>query len=604
MKAVIFNSGVGNRMGDFTKHNHKSMAVLANGETILARQLRILSACGIREFVITTGPHREQIESVCGQPQFAGLSFAFVQNDRYDQTNYIYSMHLARPYLNDDALVLHGDLVFDRKLIEDVLACPDSLGVVNAAKALPEKDFKARIIDGEVREVSIHIFDADCVAFQPLYKLSAAALQAWSDRVADFIAAGNEKVYADNALNEILADLHVKAFSYDGYYIDEIDNLEDQARVSEAIRAFDWREQRILSGPESSHRMGEVLSSFGAKKALLVCDSFFDTLFVSKTVRDLPIPVVPFMGFSPNPKYEEAVAGLELLRREGCDVLLSIGGGSAIDTAKAIKMFADLSPEENYLKQAPVYSPLPHLCLPTTAGTGSESTRFSVIYYQGEKQSLAHDTLLPDVVILDPAFLQTLPDYQRKATMTDALCQCIEACWSVNTTEECRAYAKRGMALVLANWQRYLTGDAAVFPAMMEASNLSGHAINICQTTAAHAMSYKISSLYRAAHGHAVGLCLGPLWRHMIDWQKANPNDAHLNASFAAICEGFGVEDVEQAYAVYRDYFAALNLALPAREGEPPLDVLVESVNPVRLKNNPVALSHGDIERLYRQILG
>ena len=603
MKAVIFNSGVGNRMGEFTQHNHKAMAVLANGETILGRQLRILSDCGIKDFVITTGPYREQIEAVCHQPQFAGLRFTFVQNDRYSETNYIYSMHLARPHLNGDALVLHGDLVFDRKLIEAVLKEPGSLGVVNAQKALPEKDFKARVMDGEVREVSIHIFDKNCQAFQPLYKLTAEALRAWSDRVAAFVAAGNDKVYAENALNEIFDGLHVKAFSYDGYYIDEIDNLDDQARVSADIRTFDWREQQVIAGSGSSGQIGEVLARFGAKKVLLVCDSFFDQLFVSKTVAALPQQVVQYSGFSPNPKYEEITAGVELMRREGCDAVLSIGGGSAIDTAKAIKLFSAMAPGENYLKQKPVYSPVRHLSLPTTAGTGSESTRFSVIYYNGEKQSLTHDTLLPDVVILEPAFLKTLPDYQRKATMADALCQCVEAIWSINANESCRAYGRQGLQVILGHWRRYLAGDETVFGTMMEGSNLSGHAINISQTTAAHAMSYKLSSLYRIAHGHAVALCMVPLWKHMIDWYRSNSGNEHLRRAFAVICEGFGVTEIEQAYGIFCEFFRALDLKLPALDIEPPLNKLVSSVNPDRLKNNPVVLSEADIEGLYRQIL-
>ena len=238
MKAIIFNSGLGNRMGDLTRHQHKSMTRLLNGETIFHRQLRLLSEEGIRDFIVTTGPFEEQLKQEAAD--FPHLHFTFVRNEIYDRTNYIYSMYLAREFMDDDLVFLHGDLVFDRRLVRDVLACPQpNTATVNFAKALPEKDFKGRIRDGRLLEVSIHIFDEGCYAFQPFYKLEKAVVQAWVDRVAQFIARGEDKCYAENALNELLPGLDVRAFSYEGYYIDEIDNLDDYERVSHEILPFD-----------------------------------------------------------------------------------------------------------------------------------------------------------------------------------------------------------------------------------------------------------------------------------------------------------------------------------------------------------------------------
>ena len=149
MKAVIFNSGLGNRMGDFTKNNHKSMARLKDGETIFHRQLRMLSAEGIKDFIVTTGPFEDQLKAEAAD--FPELNFTFVRNDIYDKTNYIYSMYLAREYMNDDLVFLHGDLVFNRKLVHDVLNCEEkNTATVNFKKALPEKDFKGRVKDGKV----------------------------------------------------------------------------------------------------------------------------------------------------------------------------------------------------------------------------------------------------------------------------------------------------------------------------------------------------------------------------------------------------------------------------------------------------------------------
>lgn len=243
MKAIIFNSGYGNRMGEFTKHNHKSMARLKNGESIFHRQLRILSAEGIRDFIITTGPFEDQLKAVAAD--FPELNFTFVRNEIFDRTNYIYSMYLARHLLDDDMIFMHGDLVFNRQLVHDVLNSGlSSAATVNFTKALPEKDFKGRVRDGKVLEVSIKIFDEDCYAFQPFYMLDKATVAAWVAKVEEYIEKGEDKCYAENALNEIFHLLNVRAFSYEGYYIDEIDNLNDYDRVTAEILPFDETDSR------------------------------------------------------------------------------------------------------------------------------------------------------------------------------------------------------------------------------------------------------------------------------------------------------------------------------------------------------------------------
>ena len=246
MKAVIFNSGLGNRMEEFTKKNHKSMARLKDGETILHRQIRLLSLEGVKDFIITTGPFEEQLKGEAAD--FPELNFTFVRNDIYDRTNYIYSMYLAREYMNDDLLFLHGDLVFNRKLVRDVLACEEKNTVtVNFKKALPEKDFKGRVIDGKVHEVSISIFDENCFALQPFYKMEKATAAAWIGKVVEFIHDGKDKCYAENALNEIFPALNIRAFSYENYYIDEIDNQTDHARVTADIIPFDESDKVIFA---------------------------------------------------------------------------------------------------------------------------------------------------------------------------------------------------------------------------------------------------------------------------------------------------------------------------------------------------------------------
>lgn len=246
MKAIIFNSGLGRRMAGLTENNPKCMVKLYNGETIFERQIRILSDCGIKDFIVTTGPFKEQLYEVADK--FINLNFQFVANDDYKNTNYIVSMNNANEYLDDDVLLLHGDLVFNKNLVIKLLRNKNkSVCLYNEEKKLPEKDFKGRFKDNKLLEVSVNIFDNDCYAFQPLYKLDKKDLQLWKDKVAEFVRDANVKVYAENALNEITNEINIYGMSYKDDYIDEIDNEEDYIRVSLEIKDFDYREKEKIN---------------------------------------------------------------------------------------------------------------------------------------------------------------------------------------------------------------------------------------------------------------------------------------------------------------------------------------------------------------------
>lgn len=244
MKAIIFNSGLGSRMAGLTENNPKCMVKLYNGETIFERQIRILSDCGIQDFIVTTGPFKEQLYDAANK--FKNLHFQFVANEDYRNTNYIVSMNNAYKYLDDDVLLLHGDLVFNKNLVTKLLNNKNkSVCLYNEEKPLPEKDFKGRFKDNKLLEVSVNIFDDNCYAFQPLYKLDKKDLQLWKEKVSEFVKNGNVKVYAENALNEITDKLNIIGMSYKDDYIDEIDNEDDYNRVLSEIKDFDYKEQNI-----------------------------------------------------------------------------------------------------------------------------------------------------------------------------------------------------------------------------------------------------------------------------------------------------------------------------------------------------------------------
>lgn len=240
MKALIFNSGLGTRLGDYTKEQPKCMIKLYNGESIFERQIRILSECGIKNFIVTTGPFEEQLKEVA--KKYSDLNFKFVKNSEYKTTNYIVSMYKTRKYIDDDMLVLHGDLVFNKDIVLKLLEnkCK-SLCLYNENKPLPEKDFKGMFEENKLLQVSIHIFK-NCYAFQPLYKLSHHDMSIWIEKVVEFVEIGETKVYAENALNETLWLLNIQGLSYKDDYVEEIDNEEDYKRVSCEIKKYDKKQ--------------------------------------------------------------------------------------------------------------------------------------------------------------------------------------------------------------------------------------------------------------------------------------------------------------------------------------------------------------------------
>ncbi len=607
MKAIIFNSGLGKRMGEFTKTHHKSMAILKNGETILERQIRILGKNGINEFVITTGPFKEQLENVC--KKFPNYKFHFVENKLYDKTNYIYSMYLARNYFDDDFLMLHGDLVFDEELVKSVIEDKrDSICLINEEKKLPEKDFKGRIINNKLKEVSINIFDDDCFAFQPFYKLSKNILLSWSKAVEQFVSSGNVGVYAENALNTILDSIEISVKSYKNNYIDEIDNLEDYSRVVKEIDEFEKspnyeNKQIIIDNYKNLNKIKDLEKS---KDILIVCDKFLKDSFIIDYLKTYNLNLHFFTDFNPNPRYEEVLKGLEIFKDNKCTFIIAIGGGSAIDVSKTIRAFSNLNEQTNYLEQEISNSNIPLLAIPTTAGTGSESTHFAVIYFNNKKYSVEHDSILPNYVLLEPKFLESLPLYQKKSTMLDALCQGIESFWSVNSNDKSKEYSRNAIKLILKNYKEYINENKEVYRDILMASNFSGRAINISKTTAAHALSYKITSLYGISHGHAVATCLPYIWEYMIynmDKVIDKRGKDYLEDIFSELDKMFNceshIETINKLIGIYDE----IGIKYTNVVNENDINLLTDSVNIQRLNNNPVCLNKNTIEKIYRKMI-
>lgn len=376
-------------------------------------------------------------------------------------------------------------------------------------------------------------------------------------------------------------------------------------------KEYGWgSKQKILFARDGYAELDVFLKEESVKSLLLVCGNSVNSLAIGKYFQHieehLEIKVTKFSDFHPNPTYDSVEKGVQAFKDSGCDCVIAVGGGSAMDVAKCIKMFATMKDDVCYLEQAIVPNHIKLLAVPTTAGTGSEATRYAVIYYKGEKCSVTDESCIPSAVLIDASALKSLPDYQRKVTMLDAFCHAIESFWSINSTEESKKYAQEAIRLILENRNLYLTNDSRGNENMLYASNLAGKAINITQTTAGHAMSYKLTGLYGIAHGHAVALCVSVLWPYMLEnLEKCRDSRGpeYLKTMFEELARVMECKSAKTAAHRFQEFLSDLGLKNPIPSSKEEYIVLKSSVNSVRLKNNPVGLDTEAIDCLYHQIL-
>ena len=380
--------------------------------------------------------------------------------------------------------------------------------------------------------------------------------------------------------------------------------------------------QIVLGKKNLREELNSFFQGYSFKRVFLVAGKSFSKLPIGKEIEeifsDLGISSYHFSAFQANPRLEEVEAGIDAYSAFQGDSILAVGGGSALDTAKCIKLFAGLSKEQSYLEQEFRENDIPLLVHPTTAGTGSESTPFAVIYKGGEKCSVEHESIYPKYRIEDARSLRSLPLYQKKVTLLDALSHAMEAIWSKYSNEDSRAYGQKAISLILTNYKAYLSlenkNDAkvqgkassaedpsqSVLESIAEAANLAGKAIAVTKTTAGHALSYKLGSLYQLPHGLATAMVNRALYPFMC--RKKSRMIHPENLLFLAKC--FLAETEEEGAKRYLEILEDLEIipTLSVKAGD--LENLVAAVNPERLSNHPIALREEDIRLLYKEILG
>ncbi len=375
--------------------------------------------------------------------------------------------------------------------------------------------------------------------------------------------------------------------------------------------------QDVHYGEGAIAEVAAILDQLGGRKVFLVADEpayevsgaadELETLFADCGIER-------FSGFKPNPKLEDIQRGIQQFCGSSPDVVIAVGGGTAIDLAKLIGTLADHQADPRKMitglcdieKNGP-----PLIAIPTTAGTGSEATHFAVAYVDGQKYSVADSRLLPSHVVIDPRLTHSLPAGITAASGLDAFSQSVESIWAVGATDESIRYASESVHLVLGNLLhcvQHPTPEARM--AMCRAAFLSGKAINISKTTAPHAISYAITTRFGLPHGFAVALTLGEILKFNASVNSTDCTDprgaGQVQFRIALLLELLDQPTAERGAERIQSLMESVGAPLQLRDAgilaEDEITWIAEQANVERLSNNPRKLAHRDIEKTLEKI--
>lgn len=366
-------------------------------------------------------------------------------------------------------------------------------------------------------------------------------------------------------------------------------------------------EQKEYIGFNSIFNLNEILKQHNYKNIFLVTgkDSYEKSgakSVLGSMLKDYD--VIHFYDFGVNPQVKDIENGIKIYKKNNCDFVIAIGGGSVMDVAKSIKVSAANGwRAEDYVKNEKTIENKgnPLVAIPTTAGSGSEATHFAVAYIDKTKYSLAHEFALPDYAIIDAQFTMSLPKYQTACTGMDALGQAIESYWCINSTDESKKYSREAIKLIIEN-----LADAANNPtkeareAMAKAAHLAGEAINISKTTACHAIAYPITSYFNIPHGHAVAFTLAPMLLYNSKVTEEDLLDKrgidYVKTTLNEIANLVGASGIEEASEKITGLMEEIGLKTKLSEigvkTQEDIEIIVKNgFNPDRVKNIPKKLT-------------
>jgi len=364
---------------------------------------------------------------------------------------------------------------------------------------------------------------------------------------------------------------------------------------------------KIIFGRDSISKLGEETSKLG-KKCLLVSgrsfarrSGYLDAIERNLSASGLMITI--FNEVEPNPSIETLYGGATAAKKGECDVVVAFGGGSAIDAAKGIAFLAsgDVKLEESFAPNEVLRPILPIVAIPTTCGTGSEATRYSVItdVTARKKRTLFGLPLLPKLALLDPAFLDNLSKQMVAYTGFDALSHSFEALLSKSSNRISDILAIESITTICQNLVDAHGGSLESREQVLFGSLLGGMAINTTGTVIVHGMGYYLTNYHGIHHGLANSVLLLHVLRFEGDHVRDKLQRIIVNLGLRDIPSLFdSVESLADKVGIPR---SLADLGIKATE----LDLMVsDAMSYARnIDNNPVKVSNEEMKEIYSRAL-
>jgi len=371
----------------------------------------------------------------------------------------------------------------------------------------------------------------------------------------------------------------------------------------------------IYHGPGALARLDGEIHRLGGKRVGLITDQGITKAGIQdRVLQTIRAEVFCFDAVVPEPPYEVVDQCVQSLKENRCDLIVGLGGGSCIDTAKmAAVMMTNGGKVPDYLGVDRVPRPgLPVIAIPTTAGTGSEVSPASVFVDSRDraKKGVRSDFILPEVAILDPVLTLELSQPLTASTGMDALTHAIETYTARRATMMSDILAEQAIRLIANNLrQAYANGsDLSARDGMLMGSLLAGMALAVANVGGVHALAQTMGGMRRIPHGIANSVLLP----YVMEYNRVACRERYAKVAdlLAGPAQGLSLDEASQrAVQAVRDLTRDLHLPQHLRE----LDIAEDSLRLIAercietqgriLNNNPRALSVGEAEEILRGAL-
>ena len=332
--------------------------------------------------------------------------------------------------------------------------------------------------------------------------------------------------------------------------------------------------QYIFSGENALQMSGQHIKSYG-KKALVVTDDMMVKLGnvqkLTDTLDEIGVSYVIYSGINSEPTHSMIDEGVEIYKKEKCEFLIGIGGGSPMDSMKAIgAVVTNGGSICDYMGKVIEHSLPPTIAIPTTAGTGSEATKVSIITNTNTnvKMLLNDPKLMANIAIVDPIFTVTAPPAVTAATGVDALTHAIEAYTSLKAFSMSDIYAVSAIKRIFDNiYEVYSNGSNLQARREMAIASLeAGIAFSNASVTIVHGMSRPIGAMFHVPHGLSNAMLLKVCLPYIKPGATARLN--HLAKEIGVYRQGMTADEGADAFVVATiALLRTLNIQTPAEFG-------------------------------------